>query len=288
MTVPSFADIGKNAWDIFRTGYHYGYGLFNISITNKSEKKLRLNSEYSLQCDTSQADGKSEAKLSLDRIGVLKQKWKSDGTILLEHGLEGKPIDGFSLTSGFSYNPHTSISGLLFGAKFQNEHVNLNCSVSNAFDQNFRLTGAAVLGIRDLHLGYQAGYDTEMNSMTLNDVGLAYNFENVGVHLRATSIPYEGGASVSYKVNENWDTVINGVFASRNDRQRWTVGIGTRMRIDDKTMVRLKLNKDRQMGASLQQKFYNFINLTLSFSLDLNNLPRGDHKVGLAIDIEDV
>lgn len=53
MTVPSFSDIGKNAWDIFKTGYHYGHGLFNISITNKSEKNLKLNSNYSLNCDSS-------------------------------------------------------------------------------------------------------------------------------------------------------------------------------------------------------------------------------------------
>lgn len=52
-------------------------------------------------------------------------------------------------------------------------------------------------------------------------------------------------------------------------------------------MIRLKLNKDRQIGASLQQKIYNFIKVTLSFNLDLHNLPRGDHKVGLAIEIED-
>ena len=87
-------------------------------------------------------------------------------------------------------------------------------------------------------------------------------------------------------VNRDWDTAINGILAHRDDRQEWTVGIGTRLKLDETTMLRLKLNKDRQMGTSIQQKIHDFITLTLSFNLDLTNLERGDHKVGLAVDIE--
>lgn len=64
------------------------------------------------------------------------------------------------------------------------------------------------------------------------------------------------------------------------------MGIGTRMWLDDKTMLRLKLNKDRQMGTSLEQKILDYLTLTLSFNLDLANLSRGDHKVGLGINID--
>lgn len=77
------------------------------------------------------------------------------------------------------------------------DSVSLN--VANALDANFRLIGAAVFGFKDLLVGYQAGYDTEMKSMTMNDVGLSYSYENMGIHLRGTSIPHECGVSLFYK-----------------------------------------------------------------------------------------
>lgn len=53
MDVPSFADLGKNARDIFKTGYHQGKGLIKLNVKTKSIKRFQMMSDVTLNYEAS-------------------------------------------------------------------------------------------------------------------------------------------------------------------------------------------------------------------------------------------
>lgn len=53
MEVPSFADLGKNAKDVFKTGYHHGKGLVKFNVKTKSAKRFQMMSDATLNFDES-------------------------------------------------------------------------------------------------------------------------------------------------------------------------------------------------------------------------------------------
>jgi len=53
MEVPSFADLGKNARDVFKTGYHHGKGLIKFNVKTKSTKRVEMTSDTTLNFETS-------------------------------------------------------------------------------------------------------------------------------------------------------------------------------------------------------------------------------------------
>lgn len=53
MEVPSFADLGKNARDVFKTGYHHGKGLIKFNVKTKSAKRFQMTSDSTLNFEAS-------------------------------------------------------------------------------------------------------------------------------------------------------------------------------------------------------------------------------------------
>lgn len=56
MEVPSFADLGKNARDVFKTGYHHGKGLIKFNIKTKFAKRFQLTSDTTLNFEVSKVE----------------------------------------------------------------------------------------------------------------------------------------------------------------------------------------------------------------------------------------
>jgi len=67
---------------------------------------------------------------------------------------------------------------------------------ANDLNSGTGLLGTIVVKCRDLLLGYRAGYDTAVNKVTKNDIGLVYGCSDVDLHFRCTCIPHEYGLSV--------------------------------------------------------------------------------------------
>lgn len=53
MEAPSFADLGKNARDVFKTGYHQGKGLIKFNVKTKSTKRFQMASDATLNYEAS-------------------------------------------------------------------------------------------------------------------------------------------------------------------------------------------------------------------------------------------
>ena len=78
---------------------------------------------------------------------------------------------------------------------------------------------------------------------------------------------------------------MNGIFAKKGSSQMWTLGIAAKYRLNDNLTFRCKIDKDYQIGMSLQQKLNDILNLTLSFNVDSANIQNGGHKAGLSFEL---
>ncbi|XP_044020676.1 voltage-dependent anion-selective channel protein 2-like isoform X2 [Aphidius gifuensis] len=283
MEIPSFGDLSKCARDILNSGYQYGKGVAKISFKTKSKSHLEVDSNFSLDQADLTGQGDAGVSLKLRNYGVLTEKWYSDGTLCFDYGINDKLINGLNITAGCKYNPSTNYSTATIGTNFKNENFNVSGSISNIFDSNFELFGAAVVGMKNLLLGYQATYETGTNALTKSDIGITYNFTDLKLHFKCSpGISNDFGLSAAYR-----ETAVSGTVTKTNDNiEYWTCGFGTRYKLDDTSTLRLKLDTELQLGTSIQQLIQDGINLTLAFGFDLKDVVNGTHKVGLAIDIE--
>ncbi|OAD62317.1 Voltage-dependent anion-selective channel protein 1 [Eufriesea mexicana] len=197
MNVPSFSDLGANARDVFTTGYHYGKGLIKLGATARSLGKLKMGSNIQLETETSKMIGNVYAVYKTHNYGSFVQKWVEDGTITL--GFRETVMPDVSTKSDISYNPGTAAKKVEVGAKCNKETINAICLVSSDVTSYVNILGSIVTAVKGLLIGYQGGYNSQTKRMT-NDVGVAFSYQDVGFHFRCTSIPYEYGLSLLYKV----------------------------------------------------------------------------------------
>ncbi|XP_072743165.1 non-selective voltage-gated ion channel VDAC2-like [Anoplolepis gracilipes] len=285
MEVPCFADLGKNARDVFKTAYHQGKGLFKLTVKTKSANRFQMMSDTTLNFEASKLNGLIETRYKTDARSLLL-KWTTEGVLFLGYEFNELLMKKIDILSECTYNPQTSAKSVKVGSKFANDRINARCEISNDLNSGTSLLGTIVVKCRDLLLGYRAGYDTALNKVTKNDVGLVYACPDVDLHFRCTCIPYEYGLSVWYKVNPDLDVAVNGIYAKRGEVQKWTVGAAAKCKIDERSTLRFKINTDLQLATSLLQKLNDGVALILSFNIDCVNITRGGHRVGLALNVE--
>ena len=82
-----------------------------------------------------------------------------------------------------------------------------------------------------------------------------------------------------------FSVAMDGKMASNESNTLWTVGAGFLAKIDDGTALRMKFDKNMQLGTSLQLAVNQNARLTLGFSLDFLNFSGGGHKVGFGLEL---
>ncbi|XP_025073126.1 voltage-dependent anion-selective channel protein 2-like isoform X2 [Pogonomyrmex barbatus] len=111
MEVPNFADLGKNARDVFKTGYHHGKGLIKFNVKTKSAKRFLMTSDTNLNFETSKLSGLMETKYKAN-AGAVLLKWTTEGVLSLGYEFSGLLMKGVDLLSECTYNPETAAKSM--------------------------------------------------------------------------------------------------------------------------------------------------------------------------------
>ncbi|XP_039306592.1 voltage-dependent anion-selective channel protein 2-like [Solenopsis invicta] len=128
MEAPSFADLGKNAREVFKTGYHHGKGLIKFNVKTESAKRFLITSDTTLNFEASKLNGLMETKYKAN-AGALLLKWTTEGVLFLGYEFNGLLMKGVDLLSECSYNPETAAKSVKVGSKFANERINARCEI---------------------------------------------------------------------------------------------------------------------------------------------------------------
>lgn len=283
MAPPLYADLGKQARDIFGKGFHFG--LVKLDVKTKTNNGLEISSSGQSITDLGKVSGSLEGKYKNKQYGAtLTSKWSTDNVIASKLEFQDALTEGLKLTLDTKYNHNNGVKDGKVSAELRHDFI------SAAADVDLNLSGpiisaSAVLGKPKCGwlAGYQMTFDTAKSKLIKNNIGIALDTKDFVLHANVNEGMIFGG-SLYKKVHSCCEMGLTlGWTASTNII---TLGVGSKYVFDQSTCARVKVSSNQQVGLGLQQKLNDCFSITLSSLIDTKNFNQGGHKVGLAMEME--
>lgn len=281
MSLPCFADLGKQAKDLFTKNYHLG--IVKLDMKTKTPSGVEFTVNGISNNDTGRVNATLETKKTFDEWGLtLKEKWNTDNTLNTELTVEDQIVKGLKLGLNGSFAPQSGKkTGTLKGA-FKHEFVHLNTDVDVDY-AGVLVHGAVVLGHQGWLAGAQLSFEPSKHQLTKTNFAIGYQTPEF-VLTTSLSEGQEFAGSFYQRVNDQLETGIQMGWSSANNTPRF--GLGCVYKYDQDTSLRGKLNNQSQIGLGFTHRLRRGISLTLCALIDGKNFNQGGHKLGLGVDLE--
>ncbi|XP_001606205.2 voltage-dependent anion-selective channel-like [Nasonia vitripennis] len=281
MSVPDYGELGKSARDVFREGYAYDLAKLKLSA------KLGVEADVAFDLRKSELTGSFLGKYSTNGYGQFSGKLSRPSLLTGEYKLNGFLSENVDLDAGYTFNLADNFQTCRVRGKFHNSLLHADGSITKDLDGDAVLHGSAVLKLGKLLLGYQAEFKPNGSRLSKNDLALGCEIGNsAALHLRCLRIPKELGLSGFYSVSDKLDVAVDAKLGLGDESRPWYLGAGLAYKLNEQSKLRLKLDKNLQLGTSLQMPLNEEAKVTLAMNLDLAQPASGQHKVGLGLDLE--
>lgn len=278
---PTYADLGKNARDIFGKGYHFG--LVKLECKTKTNSGVEFNVNTSSNQDTGKVLGALETKYKFKQYGVtFTEKWDTDNTLATEVAIEDQLCQGLKVSLDTTFAPQTGKKSGRVRTAYKRDYLHVNTDV----DLNLpapTVHGAAVLGYNGWLAGYQMSFDTANSKLTKSNFAVGYSTADFVLHTNVND-GQEFGGSIYQKVNDKLQTGVQLAWTTGNNATRF--GLGCKYTVDNDSSFSAKVNNVSQIGLGYTQKLRDGITLTLSTMIDGKNINQGGHKLGIGLELE--
>ncbi|XP_014239294.1 voltage-dependent anion-selective channel-like isoform X2 [Cimex lectularius] len=280
MSPPFYADLGKNARDVFGKGYHFG--LLKLDVKTKSNTGVEFSTGGVQNLETKNVVGNLETKYKFKEYGVtFTEKWNTENVLATEIALSDF-CEGAKVSCDTSFVPHKGDKTLRLKAEFRNDACALN------LDTDFKpggpvIKGGAVLGYGGWLCGYQTAFDTAKTKLTENKFSMGFCTKDFILNTSINDGRVFGG-SVFHKVSNKLETAVNISWAS--DSNVTDLGIGCKYNLDPDAALRLKVNNQSLIGLGYSQKLRDGVTISLSTQINGKNFKEGGHNVGLCLELE--
>ncbi|CAF1484630.1 unnamed protein product [Adineta ricciae] len=281
MAPPKFADLNKQASDIFNKGYFFN--VFKLDIKTRTENKVNFNIIGEHNTETTRTVGSLETKYVVPQYGLtFLEKWNTDNLLKVEVTADDQLAQGFKLVFDGSLSPQTGKKTADLRTSFVHDkaHVETNIGFDAAGPI---LNGAVVLGHQGWLAGYQYVYSTAKAALTKNNFAVGFKGRDFTLFANLND-GNEVGGSVYQRLNNRLETGVQLAWAAGTNQTRFA--LASKYQIDPQTAVGLKVNNICQVGVSFQQLLRPGAKLTLSGLFEVRNLNAGGHKVGLGLELE--
>jgi len=281
MAPPAYADLGKQARDIFGKGYHFG--LWKLDCKTKTDSGVEFSTSGHSNQETGKVFGSLETKYKVPEYGLtFSEKWNTDNTLYTDVTHTDKLLKGLKLTLEGSFAPQTGNKNGKVKVSYGQDLFQVNSDI------NLDLAGpvinaSAVVGWEGWLAGYRTAFDTQKARLVTNNFAIGYTNKDIAVHTNVDDGQQFNG-SIYHKVNSNLACGVQLSWASGSNATKF--GIGTVYNLDKDACVRAKVNNGSQIGLGYQQKLREGITLTLSTLVDGKNFNAGGHKIGVALELE--
>ncbi|CAG0920030.1 unnamed protein product [Notodromas monacha] len=195
MAPPMYADLGKQARDVFRKGYHIG--LVKLDFKSKTKTGVEFTTGQVINLEKNVVSGNLDVKYTHAPQGITcTEKWTTDNVINLELAADDALGKGSKVSAVGSFSPYTGVIILIMNFSFllsisawnvigkgqfkhENAAVNFEADVFNGP----LLMGGMVLGYGGVLAGYQTAYDAGSGKLTKSNVSLGYSMREVNFNL---------------------------------------------------------------------------------------------------------
>lgn len=278
---PCYADLGKNARDIFGKGYHFG--LVKLECKTKTKSGVEFNVNGSSNFDTGKVVGALESKYKLSDYGLtFTEKWNTDNTLASEMCIEDQLCKGLKLTLDTTFAPQTGKKSARVRSAYKMDCLHVNADVDLDLGGPV-IHGASVLGYNGWLAGYQMSFDTAKSKLNKSNFAVGYSTGDFVLHTNVND-GQEFGGSIYQKVNDKLQTGVQLSWTAGNNATRF--GLGCKYILDSDASVNAKVNNTSQIGLGYTQKLRDGITLTLSAMIDGKNFNQGGHKLGIGLELE--
>lgn len=276
MAPPSYADIGKQARDVFGKGYHFG--LVKLEVKSKTATGVEFTAGGNTTTDGGKVSGSLETKYAIKEHGLkLTEKWTTDNSLATT--VDYDKVAGLKLTLDSTFKPDTGDKAGKIKAEYKHEKaiINVDSNISAAPVVNI----SASVGQGAYSLGYNTSFDAGKSALTKHNVALAYNAGDMVIHGTANDSK-QFGAGVFLKNSPKLETGITLATGGAGN----SLAVGVKYALAPDAVFRAKVNNSSQIGLAYQQKLRDGITVTLSTNLDATKLNEGGHKLGLCLEME--
>lgn len=281
MAPPAYADLGKQARDVFGKGYHFG--VLKLDVKTKTESGVEFASGCTAYQDKGSVFGNLETKYKIPEYGfTISEKWNTDNVLVTEAIIQDQITKGLKLSADCSIAPQSGSKSGHIKAAFLHEVFAMNGEVEFS-SEGQTLTASAVLGYQGIVGGYQAKLDINNSKIIANNVALGYSHSDFVLHTCVQNGNQYSG-SVFHKVTPELEAAVDLSWLSESNETRF--GIGCKYALEGDACIRAKVNNASQIGLGYQQKLRDGITITLSTLLDARNFNQGGHKYGIGLEME--
>lgn len=281
MAPPSFADLGKQARDVFGKGYHFG--LWKLDVKTKTNSGVEFATSGSSNQESGKVAGSLESKYRVKDYGLtFSEKWNTDNTLVSEVSIQDQLIEGLKLSFDASFAPQTGSKTGRIKTAYAHEKVQFDAD-STIDLAGPQINASAVVGYQGWLGGYRVQYDSSKSKVTANDFALGYTAGDFVLNTTVNNGNIFGG-SIYQKVNSNLESAVDLKWTSGQNTTNF--GIACKYNLDRDASVRAKVNNSSEIGLGYQQRLREGIILNLSTQIDGKNFSNGGHKIGVALELE--
>jgi len=280
MAPPCYADLGKQARDVFNKNYHFG--LVKLDLKTKTPAGVEFTVNGTSNNDTGRVAAALETKYLIKEHGItLKEKWNTDNVLLTELSAEDNLVKGLKLSLNGTFAPQSGKKTASIKSQFKAENIHLNGDVDLDYaGPIFHAHG--VLGYQGWLAGGQVSFDPSKNKLTRTNFAAGYQNGDFVVHTNVND-GQEFAGSVYQRVNPQLETGISLSWTAGNNATRF--GLGAVYQLDDDSHLRAKVNNASQIGLGFSHRLRSGVTLSLSAMIDGKNFNQGGHKLGMGFDL---
>jgi hypothetical protein len=278
MSPPLYADLGKNAKDLFSKGYNVNFLKIDSTTKPHDQAEFKLNAAHNVS--SGKLGGNVELKYKLPKYGLtLTEKWNTDSNISTELVAVDQGAKGSKFTLYSDYSVSTKSSTGKVKAEFAQDQVRANADV--ALLSTPIVNAAAVFGYQNWLVGVQSGYNTEKAALTNTNVSFGRAFGAYVLHASVNN-QTQFASSLYHKVNDKVEVAANAAWTSGDAKPDF--GLATQYKIDKDWSVKAKILQNSQFSASTTHSLNPHLTMTISGTVDLKNFNEGGHKFGAGLE----
>jgi len=279
MAPPSFADLGKQARDLFTKGYNHG--VLKVETTTRGNEngtvEFKTNATHNLSSE--KLNGNIDIKYKVPQHGLtLTEKWNTDGNLGTVVEINNQFARGLKTTLDTVYVPNTGKRDAVLKNEWTNDNVKLNA--------NLTLVGGPVANLAGVysHKGFLFGVNSkyDLSSNELKNTSVAFGYEHPAYTIHSyTNDGKEFGGSLYHRVHKNVELGAQLGWTTGEDKTSYAVG--STYRISPDLLLRTKIDNKSNVGLAVTHAVGPNVKATVStvFGLTAAN---GTNKLGFGLE----
>eukprot|EP01137_Pigoraptor_chileana_P014391 Opistho-2@68993 len=280
MAIPAkFADLGKEAKDLFSKDYHFGDVKLELKSTTANGVEFVTGGTKNNKSGA--IFGNLESKYKYGAHGItFTERWNTKNVLNTEVTVEDSIAKGLRLNLETSFAPNTGDKAAKVSAGFKQEHFHTTADF-DVFNGPV-ISGNAVVSFEGILAGYEASYNVDSGAVAKSTFALGYKGPDFTLHSNIDSGKVSG--SIFHRASSN--VLAGAQFAWARGTSETTFAIGGHYTVDKDTFVKAKVDNKAQLGLSYTQVLRKGVKVTLSALVDGKNLNTDSHKLGLSLVLE--